>query len=249
MAPSHVASLKRASDGPYEIGTSEGDVVRGKTVIISTGVSYRLLDVAGPEALRGSGVYYNATKIEATLCQDRPVHVIGAGNSAGQAAMFLSQFAQNVTLVVRGTGLRKSMSSYLSDRVVVNERIRIAYQTQVSAVEGSEKIEAVHLRDELGKSRREETCGLFIFIGAKPRTDFLPADIARDDKGFVLTGAAVAEMKAWNGERLPCALETTWPGVFASGDCRSGTTKRVAFAIGDGALAITCVHEFLGTYS
>jgi thioredoxin reductase (NADPH) len=249
VAPSHVASLKGTDDGLYEIRTAEGDSVRGKTVIISTGVSYRLLDVAGLDALRGSGVYYNATKIEATLCQDHPVHVIGAGNSAGQAAMFLSQFARCVTLVVRGNDLRKSMSSYLSDRVVVNDRIKIAYQTQVTEVEGSERIEAIHLRDDQGNVRREETCGLFIFIGAKPRTDFLPPEIARDDKGFVLTGAAVAELKTWTEKRLPCALETTWPGVFASGDCRSGTTKRVAFAIGDGALAVTCVHDFLGTYS
>jgi thioredoxin reductase (NADPH) len=133
--------------------------------------------------------------------------------------------------------------------VVVNERIKIAYQTQVSAAEGSGRIEAVQLRDDQGNVRREKTSGLFIFIGAKPRTDFLPAEIARDDKGFVLTGAAVADLKAWTEKRLPCALETTWPGVFASGDCRSGTTKRVAFAIGDGALAVTCVHDFLGTYS
>ncbi len=249
VAPSHVASLKRTDEGLYEIKTSEGDSVASKTVVIATGVSYRLLDVAGLDGLRGSGVYYNATKIEATLCQDHPVHVIGAGNSAGQAAMFLSQFAKNVPLVVRGTDLRKSMSSYLSNRVVVNERIRIAYQTQVSAVEGSDRIEAVHLRDDQGNIRREETCGLFIFIGAKPRTDFLPPEIACDDKGFVFTGAAVAEMKAWAEKRLPSALETSWPGVFASGDCRSGTTKRVAFAIGDGALAVTCVHDFLGTYS
>jgi thioredoxin reductase (NADPH) len=249
VAPSHVANLRRSGEGLYEIETSEGDSVLGKTVIIATGVSYRLLDVAGLDGLRGSGVFYNATKIEATLCEDHPVHVIGAGNSAGQAAMFLSQFARSVTLVVRGNDLRKSMSSYLSDRVVVNERIKIAYQTQVSAAEGSGRIEAVQLRDDQGNVRREKTSGLFIFIGAKPRTDFLPAEIARDDKGFVLTGAAVADLKAWTEKRLPCALETTWPGVFASGDCRSGTTKRVAFAIGDGALAVTCVHDFLGTYS
>jgi thioredoxin reductase (NADPH) len=249
VAPSHVVCLKRTATGLYDIGTSEGDFVQGKTIIISTGVSYRLLDVAGLDAFHGSGVYYNATNIEATLCQERPVHVIGAGNSAGQAAMFLSQFARSVTLVVRGDDLRRSMSSYLSDRVVVNDRIKIAYKTQVAAVEGTDRIEAVHLRNEKGELRREETCGLFIFIGAKPRTEFLPPEIARDDKGFVLTGAAVAELKTWTEKRLPCALETTLPGVFASGDCRSGTTKRVAFAIGDGALAVTCVHEFLGTYS
>jgi thioredoxin reductase (NADPH) len=249
VAPSHVVRLERTVEGLYEIGTSEGDSVKGKTVVVATGVSYRLLEVAGLDGLRGSGVYYNATKIEANLCEDRPVHVIGAGNSAGQAAMFLSQFARCVTLVVRGNDLTKSMSSYLSDRVLVNDRIRIAYQTQVEAIEGAERIEAVHLRDDQGNVRREATCGLFIFIGAKPRTDFLPPGIARDDKGFVLTGPAVAALGNWTGERLPCILETSWPGVFASGDCRSGTTKRVAFAIGDGALAVTCVHDFLGTYA
>jgi thioredoxin reductase (NADPH) len=249
-APSHVACLKRTPDGLYQVCTVEGDCVHTKTVIIATGVSYRLLDATGLERLTGPGVYYNATKIEAAMCESRTVHVVGAGNSAGQASMFLSQYAEVVHLIVRGEDLSKSMSSYLSDRVLANERIKISYDTMVTGIEGTESIEAVHLRDGHGNVRTEETAGLFIFIGARPRTDFLPAEVLRDDKGFVLTGVPVAESGKWpDKKRLPCALETVWPGVFASGDCRSGTTKRVAFAIGDGALAVTCVHDFLGTYA
>ncbi|MGA3077446.1 MAG: FAD-dependent oxidoreductase [Bryobacteraceae bacterium] len=247
VAPCHVTELKR-DDGLYQVRTSEGDVAISKTVIIATGVSYRLLDVEGSNDLLASGVYYNATAVEARMCKNWPVHVIGGGNSAGQAAMFLTQYARKVTLVVRGSDLRKSMSSYLCDRVAANPEIEVRYHTQVTAIEGSEHIRAVHLRDDVGNVAREETTGVFIFIGARPRTDFLPAEVARDDKGFALTGSAVAKLERWKERRLPEALETSLPGVFASGDCRSGTTKRVAFAIGDGALAVRCVHNFLGTY-
>src|ERR1700688_708116 len=249
IAPCHVTELKRDGDGLYQVRTSEGDVAIGQTVIVTTGVSYRLLDVEGSNDLLVSGIYYNATAVEARMCKGWPVHVIGAGNSAGQAAMFLTQYARNVTLVVRGGDLRRSMSSYLCDRVVANSQIEVRYHTQVTAIEGTEHIGAVHLRDEDGNVVREDTTGLFIFIGAKPRTDFLPPELARDDKGFVLTGPAVAKLASWKEQRLPEALETSLPGVFASGDCRSGTTKRVAFAIGDGALAVTCVHNLLGTYA
>ena len=249
VAPCHVSELRRAGDGLYQVKTTEGDTATGKTIIIATGVSYRLLDVAGLGDLKGSGVYYNATAVEALLCKDCPVHVIGAGNSAGQAAMFLSQSAREVSLVVRGDDLRKSMSSYLSDRVAANRQIKVRYRTQVVAIEGTGHIEAVHLRADEGRTVREETTGLFIFIGARPRTDFLPPDLARDDKGFALTGLDVVKAERWGEARPPEPLETSLPGVFASGDCRSGTTKRVAFAIGDGALAVTCVHNLLGTYA
>jgi thioredoxin reductase (NADPH) len=182
------------------------------------------------------------------MCKNWPVHVIGGGNSAGQAAMFLTQYARKVTLVVRGSDLRKSMSSYLCDRVAANPEIEVRYRTQVTAIEGTEHVGAVHLRDDDGNIAREETTGVFIFVGARPRTDFLPAELARDNKGFVLTGSEVAKLESWKEQRLPEALETRLPGVFASGDCRSGTTKRVALAIGDGALAVSCVHNLLGTY-
>src|ERR1022692_75759 len=225
VAPCHVTELKR-EDGLYQVRTTEGDVAVSKTVIVATGVSYRLLDVEGSNDLLASGVYYNATAVEARMCKNWPVHVIGAGNSAGQAAMFLTQYARKVTLVVRGGDLRKNMSSYLCDRVVANPQIEVRYHTQVTAIEGTEHIGAVHLRDEDGNVVREDTTGLFIFIGAKPRTDFLPPELARDDKGFVLTGPAVAKLATWKERRLPEALETNLPGVFTSGDCRSGTTKR-----------------------
>src|SRR5450432_4295725 len=247
VAPCHVTELKR-DDGLYRVRTSEGDVAISKTVILATGVSYRLLDVEGSNDLLASGVYYNATAVEARMCRSWPVHVIGGGNSAGQAAMFLTQYARKVRLVVRGSDLRKSMSSYLCDRVAANPEIEVRYHTQVTAIEGTEHIRAVHLRDDDGKVAREETMGVFIFIGAKPRTDFLPVELSRDDKGFALTGSAVAKLESWKERRLPEALETSLPGVFASGDCRSGTTKRVAFAIGDGALAVSCIHNWLGTY-
>lgn len=247
-APCHVVELRRDGD-IYRVRTAEGDEAAGKTVIIATGVSYRLLDVAGLDDLHGSGVYYNATAVEALLCRSCPVHVIGAGNSAGQAAMFLSQTARQVTLVVRGGDLRKSMSSYLSERVLANPQITVRPHTQVARIEGTEHIRAVHLRDDDGNVTREDTTGLFIFIGARPRTDFLPPELARDGKGFALTGPDVVAAGRWSEARAPEPLETSLPGVFASGDCRSGTTKRVAFAIGDGALAVTCVHNLLGTYA
>ncbi len=249
VAPCNVTSLTRRDDGLYEVRTCENDVAVGRTVIISTGVSYRILDVDGLDDLKGAGIYYNATKVEALLCKDCPVHIVGAGNSAGQAAMFLSQFATEVHLLVRGDNLTKSMSSYLSDRVIANPKIQVRYGTQISAVHGTVRLEAVTLKDKHGNTTREGTSGLFIFIGAKPRTDFLPEDMCCDDKGFLLTGTTVTECGAWKEDRLPRLLETSYPGVFASGDCRSGTTKRVAFAIGDGSLAVTCVHDILGTYA
>ena len=244
-----MTELRCLGDGVHEVRTTEGDTAKAKTVIIATGVSYRLLDVAGLDKLHGAGVYYNATAVEALLCKSCPVHIVGAGNSAGQAAMFLSQYASCVTLVVRGGDLRKSMSSYLSERVLADPQISVRYHTQVSAVEGSDHLSAVHLRDDQGKQVREDSAGLFIFIGAKPRTDFLPPEVVRDDKGFVLTGTDMLKVARWQEPRPPGQLETSLPGVFASGDCRSGTTKRVAFAIGDGALAVTCVHDLLGTYT
>ncbi len=248
-APCCVEEFGRSEDGLHRVRTTEGNVVTAKTVIVATGVSYRLLDVAGLDKLHGSGVYYSATTVEALLCKHCPVHIVGAGNSAGQAAMFLSQYAREVTLVVRGGDLRKSMSSYLSDRVLANPQVKVRYHTEVVAVEGTDHLSAVRLRDEQGRETREETIGLFIFIGAKPRTDFLPPDVVRDEKGFVLTGPDMLKAAHWQEPRPPEQLETSLPGVFASGDCRSGTTKRVAFAIGDGALAITCVHDLLGTYA
>ena len=243
--PSSVTNLERRSNGLFRARTMERDYVLGRTVIIATGVSYGLLDVEGLNTLQGAGVYYSATNLEARLCRSSATHVVGAGNSAGQAAMFLSQIAEEVSLLVRGPDLRK-MSSYLSERLVANQRVRIRYRAEVIGVQGVERICGVRIREADGEIKEEPTSGLFVFIGAKPRTDFLPPSIAKNEKGFLLTGPEVALLPEWKEPRPPCTVETSLPGVFAAGDCRSGTPKRVAFAIGDGAAAVTSVHNFLG---
>jgi thioredoxin reductase (NADPH) len=242
--PSTVSSLERRSNGLYRVRTIEGDYVLGKSVIVAAGVSYGLLDVEGLNTLQGAGVYYSATNIEARLCRSSAAHIVGGGNSAGQAAMFLSQTAEEVSLLVRGPDLRK-MSSYLLERVLANRRVRIRYNTEVVGVEGIDHICGVRVREPNGEIKEESSSGLFVFIGAKPRTDFLPSSIVRNDQGFVLTGQEVALLPVWKEPRPPCTVETSLPGVFAAGDCRSGSPKRVAFAIGDGATAVTSVHKFL----
>jgi thioredoxin reductase (NADPH) len=243
-APSTVSNLERRSNGLYRVRTIEGDYVLGKSVIVAAGVSYGLLDVEGLNTLQGAGVYYSATNIEARLCRSSAAHIVGGGNSAGQAAMFLSQTAEEVSLLVRGSDLRK-MSSYLSERVLANRRVRIRYNTEVVGIEGIDHICGVRVREPNGEIKEEFTSGPFVFIGAKPRTDFLPSSIVRNDQGFVLTGQEVALLPVWKEPRPPCTVETSLPGVFAAGDCRSGSPKRVAFAIGDGATAVTSVHKFL----
>jgi thioredoxin reductase (NADPH) len=243
--PSTVSSLERRDGGLFQVRTAEGDSVSGRTVIVAAGVSYGILDLEGLKTLHGAGVYYSATNVESRLCRGCPTHVVGAGNSAGQAAMFLSQTASEVSLLVRGSDLRK-MSSYLTERLFANKRVRIRYRTEVVGVDGADHIRTISVREPSGDMHDECTSGLFVFIGMKPRTHFLPPSIVRDDKGFLLTGPEVALIAAWRESRSPCIAETSLPGVFAAGDCRSRTAKRVAFAIGDGALAVTSVHNFLG---
>jgi thioredoxin reductase (NADPH) len=249
-APHIVSGVKCVEHGLHEVQTADGIAVQTKTVIITAGVSYRTLGVGGLSELRGCGVYYAATQIEAMLCQDRPVHIIGAGNSAGQAAMYLSKFSEKVSLVVRGGDLRKTMSSYLSERVESNPRISVRLHTELRAVEGTACLEKVHVENtSTGQTTIEESCGVFIFIGANPCTDFLGDEVLKDDKGFVVTGSDLLASGKWPlPDRAPQPLETSCPGIFVAGDCRSRTTKRVAFAVGDGALAVTCVHDLLGTY-
>jgi thioredoxin reductase (NADPH) len=249
-APCDVAAVRCLSGELHQVDMADGSVVKTKTVIVATGVSYRMLDVRGLRALRGSGVYFAATQVEALMCDKRPVHVIGAGNSAGQAAMFLSKQNENVNLVVRGGDLRKSMSSYLSERVALNPRIRVRLQTELRGIEGTRELEKVHLEcTATGEKTVEESCGVFVFIGATPCTGFLGEGFLKDEKGFIITGAEVVAAGRWKHQnRIPCSLETSCAGVFAAGDCRAYTPKRVAFAVGDGALAVSCVHDFLGTY-
>ncbi|MDB6079177.1 MAG: thioredoxin reductase [Akkermansiaceae bacterium] len=228
-----------------------GTVLRAKCVIISTGAQYNLIDAEGRERFEGLGVYYAATAIEAKWCRDVTVVVVGAGNSAGQAAMFLSEHACRVILVVRGEGLAKSMSSYLSTRVEVNPNIEIRYSTVIRRMTGADRLEEIEIANtRTGVQETVATAAVFSMIGAAPCTHWLPPEILRDEKGFIKTGRAVVDAPAWKGaDRLPYPFETSMPGVFAAGDVRSGSVKRCSAAVGEGSMAIENVHQVLGTYA
>jgi thioredoxin reductase (NADPH) len=222
--------------------------LRSKAVLIATGAEYRRLEAEGREEFEGgSGVYYAATALEGQLCRGATVIVAGAGNSAGQGAMYLSEGAAKVLLVVRGDDLDKSMSSYLTRRVETTSNIEILYRTEIRKMRGGKMLEAVELENmESGERRMVETPAVFSMIGAKPCTNWLPSEIACDEKGFIKTGAAVADAPAWQkSKRAPGPLETSVPGVFAAGDVRSGSVKRCAAAVGEGGMAIAGVHTAL----
>jgi thioredoxin reductase (NADPH) len=247
--PATVTALHALPDGTHRVELADDAPITARAVILAAGVTYRNLGVPGLAAFQGAGVYYSATQVEATLCRDRPVHVIGAGNSAGQAAMYLSRFTDRVHLVMRGARLHDSMSDYLADRVVANPRIRLRPRTELRAVAGDHALQTVTLEDtSTSTSAAEPSGGVFVFIGATPCTTFLGPAFARDPDGYLLTGAALVATRNWSLDtRAPLPLETSVPGVLAAGDCRAASTKRVAFAVGDGALAITCLHDLFGT--
>jgi thioredoxin reductase (NADPH) len=226
-------------------------ILRAKCVIIATGANYHLLEAEGRENFEGSGVYYAATAREGQLCHGSTVIVAGGGNSAGQAAMFLSEGAEKVLLVIRSEGLAKSMSSYLSRRVEAKENIEILAHTEIRKLIGGKVLEAVELENTKTHERRTvQTPAVFSMIGAKPCTAWLPPEIERDEKGFIKTGHAVAAAPSWEGMgRSPGPLETSWPGIFAAGDVRSGSVKRCAAAVGEGGMAVEGVHEVLRTYA
>ena len=225
--------------------------LRAKCVIIATGANYHLLEAEGRENFEGSGLYYAATAREGQLCRGSTVIVAGGGNSAGQAAMFLSEGAEKVLLVIRGEGLAKSMSSYLSRRVEAKENIEILAHTEIRKMMGEKVLEAVELENTKTHERRTlQTPAVFSMVGAKPCTSWLPAEIERDEKGFIKTGHAVADAPSWKGmSRSPGPLETSWPGIFAAGDVRSGSVKRCAAAVGEGGMAVEGVHDVLRTYA
>jgi thioredoxin reductase (NADPH) len=226
-------------------------VLRAKCVIVATGAEYHRLEAERREDFEGFGVYYAATAREAKLCERATVIVVGAGNSAGQAAMFVSEHAKKVILVVRGESLSRSMSSYLSRRVETNPNIEILTSTEVRKMTGGKNLEAIELENtKTGERRVVQTCALFSMIGAKPCTAWLPPEIERDAKGFIKTGNAVANSAKWKSmDRPPGHLETSWPGIFAAGDVRSGSVKRCAAAVGEGGMAVEGVHDVLRTYA
>src|SRR4051812_9642471 len=218
-----------------------------KSLVIATGANYNRLDAEGRSRFEGVGVYYAATALESRLCRGATVIVVGGGNSAGQAAMFLSDGAAKVLLVIRGNDLSHSMSDYLSRRVLARENIELVPSTTIRRMTGNSVLESVELENVVTAERRTvETPAVFSMIGATPCTEWLPPEIQRDSKGFIKTGAQVADAPAWsNMGRSPVALETSLPGIFAVGDVRSGSVKRCAAAVGEGSMAIAGVHEAL----
>jgi len=228
-----------------EVHLDGGDVLRARTIILACGVSWRRLAVDGFERLAGKGVYYGAARSEGPNVHGFDIHIVGAGNSAGQAALFFSEHARKVTILYRGATLTKSMSQYLVDQIANRPNIAVVFGAEVVAAHGHESLEAIDVSDAQGRTARFESGGLFIFIGADAETQWLPPEIALDRRGYVLTGPDVSVAAAWPLERDPYLLETSIPGIFACGDVRSGPVKRVAAAVGEGSMAIAFVHQYL----
>ncbi len=223
-----------------------GDVLRARTIILACGVSWRQLSLDGADRLAGKGIFYGTAPSEAAHTHGMDVHIVGAGNSAGQAALNFSTHARSVTIVCRGDTLEKSMSQYLVRQLGERENIAVRFRSEITAVHGDPSLDALEIRDgAAGTTERVESGGLYMFIGADAQTAWLPEDIALNARGFVLTGPEMHAAGHWTLERDPFLLETSVPGVFACGDVRSGPVKRVAAAVGEGSMAIAFVHQYL----
>src|SRR6476620_7705448 len=226
-----------------------GEELGAAAVIVATGVDYRLLDAPGVEELTGRGVYYGGSRTEGVSCRDEHVVVVGGANSAGQAAIYFAGYAQHVTILYRGDSLAKSMSRYLIDTIEDTPNITVRTNAEVAAAPGDEQLERITVRDRAGGAEQEmELAAMVVFIGARPQTEWLPDDVARDKRGFVLAGSELLledVRPRWRLERNPYLLETTMPGLFVAGDVRSQSMKRVASAVGEGSMAVSFVHEYL----
>jgi thioredoxin reductase (NADPH) len=248
LSPQEVTCLN--ADGQYKrIMLSDGTEINTKTVLITTGVSYRTLDVDGMEPLLGAGIYYGAATVEAPNYKGKEVYILGGGNSAGQAAMFLSRWAAQVHIVVRKPDLTATMSSYLIEQIEQTPNIDVIGSAEIASVRGGTMLEGITLKMGDGSMRELHADGLFIFIGAKPHTDWLQNTVLRDERGFVITGRDLTTRepfkKMWSIERDPLSLETSCSGIFAAGDVRSGAMNRIASAVGEGAMAVSHVHQYL----
>ena len=238
--------------GPVHAVCLGGGVeIDARTVLVATGVSYRLLDAPGLVDYTGRGVYYGATASEARACEGDDVYIVGAANSAGQAALNIARYARRVVLLVRSDALEKSMSQYLVERIRAAENVEVRLQSEVAAGRGDDHLQELTLAD-LAAGTKEDvaTNWLFVFIGASPRTDWLGSGVARDQRGFVITGTDLSSRTSeprWPLTRAPFALETSVPGVFAAGDVRLDSMKRVASAVGEGAMSVYLVHRYLAT--
>ncbi len=232
------------------LSLSNGIEIKSHTIVISTGVDYRTLDIKGISELSGSGVYYGSAVAEAHSCKGKNVYIVGGGNSAGQAAMYLSAFAENVYIVIRRESLNSTMSHYLIDQIKQTKNISIINNSIVTETKGDKRLECVTIQDTVtGQQKTGEAAALFIFIGAKPVTDWIKLNIFKNSKGFIETGRDMLKYdnmnKIWKLKRDPYLLETCIPGIFSAGDVRAGAMNRVASAVGEGAMAIKLVHEYL----
>jgi thioredoxin reductase (NADPH) len=245
LVPAEVAGVRRAD--PYTVvRLADGTEVSASVLLVASGVNYRTLDVPGAAELTGVGVYYGAGRAEGVDHAGGRVFVTGGGNSAGQAAVFLAQFAASVTLMVRGDDLTSSMSRYLIDRLEASEKITVEYRTEVAGALGSRRLEALRLRINGTEEREVAADALFVFVGQAPRTSWLEGVVRMDDHGFVLTGGDLQLAPAeWPLAVPPLPLETSVPGVFAAGDVRHASVKRIASAVGEGAMAVRFAHERL----
>jgi thioredoxin reductase (NADPH) len=232
-----------------QVTFDDGSSVLAHAVVLATGVSYRQLDASGADDLVGRGVYYGSASTQAESCAGDHVIIVGGANSAGQAAVFFARHAARVTLVVRGDSLERSMSSYLIDQIAAIDNIDVRLQTTVAKCDGQERLQCVTLVGPDGGQQVVDAGHLFVFIGAAPLTGWLPPDVVRDRSGFVVTGLELlrgdAPPPSWDLERDPYLLESSIPGVFVAGDVRAESVKRVASAVGEGALAVTLVHRYL----
>jgi thioredoxin reductase (NADPH) len=238
-------TIARIDAERHQVHLDGGDVLHGRTIVVACGVSWRKLDVPGFDEFDGRGVYYGASPSDATATHGHDVHVIGAGNSGGQAAMFFSNHARSVTIVCRGDSLEKSMSTYLIRQLATRSNVTARFRSEIVGAHGDVAIEEVEIADHArGTVERRPSGGVYIFIGADAETGWLPPEIELDQRGFVLTGAGVSAAE-WPRERDPYLLETSVPGIFACGDVRSGLVKRVAAAVGEGSMAIAFIHQYL----
>ncbi len=239
-------SVARIDPRTREVFLDGGDVVRARTLILATGVTWRRLTVGGLDRLIGKGVYYGAARSEVGATHGLDIHLVGAGNSAGQAALNCANHARQVTLVVRGGSLDRTMSHYLIEKLQGTSNVEVRLGSEVHAVHGDTHLTAIDIRDTGTEEVRRHDCGgLFIFIGADAETGWLPADIVRDARGYVLTGEDLKKAGRWSHRRDPYLLETSVPGVFACGDVRLSPVKRVASAVGEGSMAIALVRQYL----
>jgi thioredoxin reductase (NADPH) len=250
VAPVNVEKLTpaRSADDRHALHLDCGAEIRCRILLLALGVRWRRLEADGADRFAGAGIFYACTSVEADLFDTLDVAVVGGGNSAGQAVMFLAECcpSRTVHLLVRST-LGPSMSEYLVERIRGAPNVVVHEQTGIESLHGDRHLEAIRLRDHVSGATTQLPCAaVFVFIGAEPAAEWLPAEIARDDKGFVLTGTDVRAAGLWpRSDREPCPLETSVPGVLAAGDIRAGSVKRVGFAVGDGSLAVACAHRLV----